>query len=127
MGSGEVGGGGSVKWTFVHHDDQGNQKDIGHVPGVGNPGLNQVKTGPGVAGGKDRVAGNDSIPFPEIGVRHGNQGHFMVSLRYPTAEAAQTAKATAAVLGTSLVLLVRAVDRTGALNPNVPMEVKVDW
>jgi hypothetical protein len=51
----------------------------------------------------------------------------MVSLRYPTAEAAQTAKATAAVLGTSLVLLVRAVDRTGALNPNVPMEVKVDW
>jgi len=130
MGSGEVGGNGSVLWKIVHHDPDGKRKDIVHAgaPVVGDPGPDRVVTGPAAAGQPHRVAGNDSIAFSEIGVRHGVPGHFRVALQYPTPEAAAAAKAAATVLGNSLVLFVNAIDRLAVpANANVPKEIRIDW
>lgn len=131
MGQGEVGGNGSVLWKFVHHDDAGKAKDLAHLAGAGEPGDDQVRVGPPAGPGilPHRATGKDPIPFGEIGARHGVPGHFRLALQYPTPEAAAAAKAAATVLGNSLVLFVRAIDRSGAgnLNANLPKEIRIDW
>jgi len=137
MGSGEVGGGGSVSWKIVHQDNQGRRRPMPFNAAPGEPVNDEVRVGPeavGPPGGPERAAGRDPISFPEIGGTHGVPGHFRVALQYPTPEAAAAAKAAATVLGSSLVLFVKAIDRTpapaaAAPNPNVnvPKEIRIDW
>ena len=127
MGSGEVGGGGSVRWTFVHHktDGTGDPNNLDHSPGGGEPGNDKVKVN------NKRAIGKDSIDFSLIGApRPGAQdlvpGYFKVSLCYASANEATAALGNAWVAGSCVVLHVPAVDRSGP-GPFRPKEIVIEW
>ena len=103
MGDGHVGGNGSVKWSFRHHDRAGVKQPIRAKNG-GAPGGHEVSDQGGDA------VGHDPLPHADIGVRHGRPGFFKVTLA-----------------GQPAPIFVQAVDRTGGKNENVPMEIKIEW
>ena len=119
MGSGEVGGNGSVKWTMVHHKEDGTVKPLHHKNGNVDPDDNGVTA-------HSKAEGKDDIPFDQIGKRPGAPGQFKVTLRYANTADAAAAKAAAQVVGNLLVLYVQAIDRPGGLI-NEPKEIRLDW
>jgi hypothetical protein len=102
MGEGHVGGNGSVKWTFEHHEN-GARKNIRARNG-GQPGPHEVSDEGGNA------QGYDPISFSEIGRRHGVVGYFKVTLA-----------------GHPNPFYVSAVDRSGGKGSDVPPEIKIEW
>jgi hypothetical protein len=121
MGSGEVGGNGSVQWTMVHEDVNENYVRKRLTCREGAPG-----------GVDDEVAvaleavGKDAIAFDDIGKKIGVPRHFKVTLRYACTADAAAAKANAVVKGNLLILFVQAIDRAdGAVNE--PKEIRIDW
>jgi hypothetical protein len=103
MGDGHVGGNGSVKWLFTHHNSAGVKQPIRARNG-GQPGNHEVSDRNGDA------EGYDPLPHAEIGTRIGRPGFFRVTLA-----------------GHPQPFFVQAVDRTGGKNENVPMEIKIEW
>jgi hypothetical protein len=103
MGEGNVGGNGSVKWSFRHHNSGGVKQPIKARNG-GPPAQHEVSDEGGDAQGYDPLAHAD------IGARHGRPGYFKVTLA-----------------GQSQPIYVQAVDRTNGKNANVPMEIKIEW
>jgi hypothetical protein len=130
VGLGEFGGNGSVVWRAVHEDDQGNPKNLTHVPGGGEPGNDQVRVGSPGTGQPPRAGGKDAIPVADIGRRKGHTGKFRVKLRYLDQAAATDAKNTARITTDGNVWFVEidveALNRPN-INANQPLEVKVDW
>lgn len=121
MGQGDVGGNGSVQWTFVHHDAGGAIAPLNHSGVMGPPGNNEVK----VAG--NRAVAKDPIEFIDIGSRPGLvPGHFKITVTFASNADARAAIPSAPV-GNSLVLFVPAIDRTIAANKGRPIEVRVEW
>jgi hypothetical protein len=106
----EVAGNSSVKWSVVHEDKDGT-KPIPHK----KPHPYQVEA-------------VDDVDFTEMGVRVGAPaGHFKVSINYEYPADAQAARNSVMVQGSSLVLFVKAVDRTNDQNQNVPSEISISW
>lgn len=119
MGQGDVGGNGSVQWTFVHHNKAGGTRPFRCVA-TGNPVDDEVR-----AGG-NRAASTDPISFADIGTRKGLEaGKFKATLTTYTFNAAGV------ITGSSTAVYhVPAVDRTGGKNPVTsanPIEIKVEW
>ena len=102
MGDGHVGGNGSVKWSFEHHEN-GNKKNIKAVNGT-TPGPHEVSDKGGSA------EGYDPIGIDDIGKRHGVVGYFKVTLA-----------------GHPNPFYVKAIDREGGKNGDVPMEIRIEW
>ena len=103
MGEGNVGGNGSVKWTFRHHNNAGVKQAIRARNG-GPAGPNEVTDQGGDAEGYDPLA------YADVGKTHGRPGFFKVTWA-----------------GQPDPIYVQAVDRTGGKNANVPMEIKIEW
>ena len=103
MGDGHVGGNGSVKWLFTHHNRAGVKQAIRARNG-GPPGDHEVTDQNGDA------EGYDPLPHGDIGVRIGRPGFFKVTLA-----------------GQPQPFFVQAVDRTGGKNQDVPIEIKIEW
>lgn len=127
MGQGDIGGNGSVQWTFVHH---------GAGPGGGARPFSCAAAPPAgtdrVDVGGNRATSTDPILFTDIGKpRAGAQdlvrGNFKVTFHYGSPADATAALANAWVAGTSVVLYVPAVDRTGGANANRPTEIIIEW
>ena len=103
MGFGDVGGNGSVKWSFVHHDrPKGDPKQLAWRH-TGPPNADEVTVH------NKKVEGLDPIPYAEIGQSHERPGYFKVTLRG---------------VGTYYV---QAVDRSAGQNAEVPMEIRIEW
>ena len=120
MGQGDIGGNGSVTWTFVHHAAGGGIAALAHSPAAGPPGNNEVK----VAG--NRASAKDPINFANIGTRPGLvPGNFRVTLTTYTLDPRGMIAGSA-----TAVYQVPAVDRSGGKNPVTPVnpiEIKIEW
>jgi hypothetical protein len=127
MGQGEVGGNGSVQWTFKHHNPDGTIRDIRHEGPPPLPSNTDDVKVLGVAGGR-RAEATDPIDFADIGGRAGLvPGNFKVTLCYASHNDAVAAKEAITLIGNSLVVYVPAVDRRVPANAGRPKEVKVEW
>jgi hypothetical protein len=73
------------------------------------------------------VVASAPIAIQKMGLKHGVPGHYRVALQYSSPADAAAALDGATVHGNSVVFFVRAIDRSGGLNRNAPMEIKVDW
>jgi len=124
MGNGQIGGNSSLEWIFVHHDADGNPRNL-------NVGTDVVIQGTGDREGTVRVKGLDPISFADIGGRPGLiPGHFVVTLSFATADEADRAMKAMVQRASTLVILVPAVDRTNDTNPENrgrPKEIRIDW
>src|SRR5437867_3378376 len=137
MGNGQVGGNGSVEWTFVHHDALTGSPVVLHHTGIANAanktGANtniDPNNGVELIDQDKKVRGKDPIDFVDIGGRPGlTPGHFVVTLSFADSDEADRAMAGIVRRGSSLVILVPAVDRSGQGNPNQgrPKEIRIDW
>ena len=118
MGNGQVGGNGSVEWTFVHHRA---------IDGLPSP---IPQNGVVFENNRRRVRGRDPIDFRDIGGRPGLvPGSFVVTLTFASFDEAENAKKAMSRQGSSLVIVVPAVDRTNnnPQNQNRPKEIRIDW
>ena len=118
MGTGQIGGNGSVEWKFVHH-----RAADGRLEEIPRKAVVFKKK-------KKLVRGHDPIEFRDIGGRPGLvPGNFVVTLTFASFEEAENAKKGITQQGTSLVIVVPAVDRSNnnPQNQARPTEIRIDW
>ena len=101
MGNGQVGGNGSVEWTFVHHDALTGSPVVLHHTGIAkaaNKGAANTNIDPNngveLIDQDKKVRGKDPIDFVDIGGRPGlTPGHFVVTLSFADSDEADRAMA----------------------------------
>jgi hypothetical protein len=130
MGNGQIGGNGSVEWTFVHHNALTGAPEVLHhrIPKKG--GNNTRDNGVELIEDDRKVRGRDPIGFPDIGGRPGLvPGSFVVTLTFGSFDEAEQAKGNITQEGSSLVIIVPAVDRSdkNGQNQSRPKEIRIDW
>jgi hypothetical protein len=104
MGSIEVGGNGSVDWRVDHKDS--NKKDI------------EAKD--------EKAKGRDPVKSGDIQPPDGPKGHFRLDVIFKSVQEAQAALQSATVMGTSIVLFVKA-NSDPAPKYEAPTQIAVNW